>query len=87
MDRLRQPDLRHVWHGASATQDWLRDVLIDGEHVGAKEYQVTLGKPLHANVTGDAAHVVVPATMTFKLKGKPPSAEVFPGVRCSGPNP
>ena len=62
-------------------------MLIDGEHVGAKEYQVTLGKPLHANVTGDAAHVVVPATMTFKLKGKPPSAEVFPGVRCSGPNP
>lgn len=60
----------HVWHGASATRDWYRDVLIEGEHVGAKEYQVTLGKPLHANVTGDAAYVVVPATMTFKLQSK-----------------
>jgi hypothetical protein len=59
----------HVWHGPSASQDWYRDVLIEGEHQGAKHYHVTLGRPLHANVTGDAAYVVVPATMTFKLKG------------------
>jgi hypothetical protein len=45
-------------------------VLMEGEHLGAKEYQVTLGKPLHANVTGNAAYVVIPATMAFKLKGK-----------------
>jgi hypothetical protein len=31
---------------------------------------VTLGKPLHANITDGAAYVVVPATMTFKLKGQ-----------------
>jgi len=31
---------------------------------------VTLGKPLHANVTGDSAYVVVPANMTFKIHGK-----------------
>jgi hypothetical protein len=37
---------------------------------GASEYFVTLGAPLHANVTGDAAYVVVPATMTFKVNGK-----------------
>ena len=60
----------HVWHGPTATQDWYRDVLLEGEHQGAKDYHVTLGKPLHANVTGDAAYVVVPATMSFKLKGK-----------------
>jgi ketosteroid isomerase-like protein len=60
----------HVWHGPSATQDWYRVVLMEGEHLGAKEYQVTLGKPLHANVTGNAAYVVIPATMAFKLKGK-----------------
>lgn len=60
----------HVWHGPTATQDWYNDVLLEGEHLGANEYQVTLSKPLHANVTGDAAYVVVPATMTFKLKGK-----------------
>jgi ketosteroid isomerase-like protein len=60
----------HVWHGPSATQDWYRDVLIEGEHLGANDYQVTLGKPLHAQVTGDAAYVVVPATMTFKHNGR-----------------
>ena len=60
----------HVWHGATATQDWYKDVLAEGEHLGAKGYHVTLGKALHNNVTGDAAYVVVPATMTFELKGK-----------------
>jgi len=60
----------HVWHGPTATQDWHRDVLIEGEHAGATDYQVILDKALHANVTDDAAYVVVPATMTFKLKGK-----------------
>ena len=60
----------HVWHGPTATQDWYKDVLVEGEHLGAKDYHVTLGTPLHANVTGNAAYVVVPATMTFILKGK-----------------
>lgn len=60
----------HVWHGPSATQDWYKDVLTEGEHLGAKGYRVTLGKPLTANVTGDAAYVVVPATMSFRLKDK-----------------
>jgi ketosteroid isomerase-like protein len=60
----------HVWHGSEATQDWYKDVLIEGEHLGATGYHVVLGKPPHANVTGDAAYVVVPCTMTFKLKGK-----------------
>lgn len=60
----------HVWHGTSATRDWYRDVLAEGEHAGASDYFVTLGVPLHANVTGDAAYVVVPATMTFKVRGK-----------------
>jgi ketosteroid isomerase-like protein len=60
----------HIWHGPTATQDWYKDVLVEGEHLSAKGYHVTLGKPLHANVTGDSAYVVVPATMTFKLKGK-----------------
>ena len=60
----------HVWHGPTATQDWYKDVLAEGEHLGASDYHVTIGKPLHANVTGDAAYVVVPATMTFALKGR-----------------
>jgi ketosteroid isomerase-like protein len=32
---------------------------------------VKLAKPRHVDVTGDRAYVVVPATMTFKVHGKP----------------
>jgi ketosteroid isomerase-like protein len=60
----------HLWHGPTATLDWYRDVLVEGEHHGASEYHVTLGEPLHDHVTGDSAYVVVPATMTFKVRGK-----------------
>ena len=60
----------HVWQGPTATQDWYRDVLIEGSQHGASDYFITLGEPLHNNVTGDSAYVVVPATMTFKVHGK-----------------
>ena len=60
----------HVWQGPTASQDWYRDVLIEGERHGASDYFVTLAKPLHNNVTGDSAYVVVPATMTFRVRGQ-----------------
>jgi ketosteroid isomerase-like protein len=61
----------HVWQGPSATQDWYLDVLVEGkQHGGASGYFITLGEPLHNNVTGDSAYVVVPATMTFRLRGQ-----------------
>jgi hypothetical protein len=60
----------HLWQGPTATEDWYRDVLVEGEQHGASDYFVTLGEPLHNKVTGDSAYVVVPATMTFKLQGK-----------------
>lgn len=60
----------HVWHGPTATQDWYRDVLVEGEHLGAGDYFVELGEPRHASVTGDNAYVVVPTTMTFKVRGQ-----------------
>jgi hypothetical protein len=60
----------HVWLGPTACQDWYRDVLIEGEQHGATDYFVTLGEPLHNNTTGESAYVVVPATMTFKVKGQ-----------------
>jgi ketosteroid isomerase-like protein len=59
----------HLWLGATAARDWYRDVLVEGEQHGASDYHVTLGEPLHDNVTGDSAYVVVPATMTFKVRG------------------
>ena len=60
----------HVWQGPTATQDWYRDVLVEGKQHAASDYFITLGEPLHNNVTGDSAYVVVPATMTFKLRGE-----------------
>lgn len=59
----------HLWQGPSATRDWYRDVLIEGEQHGAAGYFVTLGEPVHNNVTGDSAYVVVPTTMTFTVRG------------------
>jgi hypothetical protein len=56
----------HVWQGPTAAEDWYRDVLIEGKQHGASDYFVTMGEPLHNNVTDDSAYVVVPATMTFK---------------------
>jgi ketosteroid isomerase-like protein len=60
----------HVWQGPTAAEDWWRDVLTEGEHLGASGYHIALGEPRHVDVTGDNAYVVVPATMTFDLKGK-----------------
>jgi hypothetical protein len=53
----------HVWHGPTVCQDWYRDVLIAAKHEDATDYFVTLGTPLHANVIGDSAYVVVPARL------------------------
>ena len=60
----------HLWQGPAATQDWYRDVLAEGEQHGASDYFIALGEPLHNNVTGESAYVVIPATMTFKLRGQ-----------------
>jgi hypothetical protein len=60
----------HLWQGPTAPQDWYRDVLIEGRQHDASDYFVTVGEPLHNNVTGDSAYVGVPATMTFKVAGK-----------------
>lgn len=60
----------HVWQGPTASQDWYRDVLTDSQKHGVTEIFVKLGQPLHNDITGDSAYVVVPATMTFKVQGQ-----------------
>jgi ketosteroid isomerase-like protein len=60
----------HVWQGPTGTQDWYRDVLVEGKQYGASDYFITLGEPLHNNVTGDSAYAVDPATMTVKVRGE-----------------
>jgi len=46
------------------------DVLTTTKREGATDFFVSLGEPLHADVTGDSAYIVVPATMSFKVRGK-----------------
>lgn len=59
----------HVWQGPTAAQDWYRDVLSEGKRHGASGYFVSVGEPLHNDITGDTAYVVLPATMTLDLNG------------------
>ncbi|KUI42734.1 hypothetical protein AU197_15955 [Mycobacterium sp. IS-1590] len=59
----------HVWQGASAAQDWYRDVIAESAHLGASDYVVGVGVPLHNSVSDDRAYLVLPATMTFSLRG------------------
>ena len=60
----------HVWHGPTAAQHWHRDVLINTKKEGTSDFFVAVGEPLHMEVAGDAAYVVVPATMKFRVHGK-----------------
>ena len=59
----------HIWYGSTAAEDWYRDVLVAAKREHATDYFVTLGEPLHANVTGDSAYVVLPASIKFKVGG------------------
>jgi ketosteroid isomerase-like protein len=60
----------HVLQGPTACQDWCEDVLEEGEQQGAEGYFIAFGEPSHVDVAGDSGYVVVPATMTFKLRGR-----------------
>lgn len=60
----------HVWQGPTAAEDWWKDVCAEGDHVGASGYRIVLGEPRHVDVKGESAYVVVPATMTFDLRGQ-----------------
>jgi hypothetical protein len=59
----------HAWHGPTATLDWYKDVMMESELLGATDYFVIIGDPLHNNAANDRAYIVAPATMRFDLKG------------------
>ena len=60
----------HEWHGAGACSKWMNDYLADARKNGMTEGKVILGTPLHVDVTGNRAYIVVPTSFTFKQKGK-----------------
>jgi hypothetical protein len=59
-----------VGKGPTAADDWYRDVLAEGQHLGASGYYIALEEPRHVDVTENHAYVVVPATMRFIVQGK-----------------
>jgi hypothetical protein len=65
----------HVWHGATAAAPGCLHYDKERRRIG---FFRAVGRPLHMDVTGDAAYVVVPATMKFKVHGKTDNA-----VGCS----
>jgi ketosteroid isomerase-like protein len=60
----------HEWHGAGACAKWMDDYDADAKKNGITDGSVTLGTPLHVDITADRAYVVVPANYKFKQNGK-----------------
>lgn len=60
----------HIWSGGNAFTAWSNDFASDAKAKGDTDPLVTTGKPLHVKVSGDRGYAVVPATFTFKEKGK-----------------
>jgi hypothetical protein len=59
-----------VWHGTGACATWMKDYDADAARRGITDGVVTLGTPLHVDVDGTRAYLVIPSTYAFKLKGK-----------------
>ncbi len=60
----------HHWLGATACADWANDFDAYNKKYGITQPFAKLGKPRHVDITADRAYVVVPATYTYKQKGK-----------------
>lgn len=60
----------HHWEGAGAFKAWAGDLEKSDKAAGISNEKVTLGKASRTVIDGDTAYVVVPATYTFKQKGK-----------------
>ena len=60
----------YAWQGATACADWAADFDTFNKKNGITDPVATIGKPRHVDVTGDRAYAVIPATYTYKEKGK-----------------
>jgi ketosteroid isomerase-like protein len=61
----------HVWRGPDAFQAWAADFDKTSKAAGDTDQRVTLGQPIRSEINGDTAYVVVPASYSYKEKGKP----------------
>ena len=78
----------YEWHGAGACAAWAKDFDADAKKNGITDGVVTLGTPLHVDVDGSHAYVVIPSTYAFKLKGKAvkETGSLFTFAMLKGPN-
>jgi ketosteroid isomerase-like protein len=60
----------HYWGGANVFDSWNNDFGKVAKAQGDTDPLVTTAKPLHVSVNGDRGYAVIPATYTFKEKGK-----------------
>lgn len=58
----------HAWMSCS---EWYKAFAAFSKEDGDSNAIVTLGTPVHVDVTGKLAYVVVPTTYAFKHRGKP----------------
>ena len=60
----------YYWAGASAFEDWQADLAKASAARGMSEEDANLGAPTRVEVSGDHAYAILPATHTFKMKGR-----------------
>jgi ketosteroid isomerase-like protein len=61
----------HEWQGARACSDWLNAFDAFDKTQGITDDHVTLHHPLHVEIAGDRAYIVVPADYSYERRGKP----------------
>ncbi len=60
----------YYWGGANAFENWQTDLAKASTARGMSEEDAMLGAPTRVEVSGDHAYAILPATHTFKMKGR-----------------
>jgi len=60
----------YYWAGANAFDRWQADLAKAGAARGMSEEDAALGAPTRVEISGDRAYAILPATHTFKMKGR-----------------
>jgi ketosteroid isomerase-like protein len=60
----------YYWGGAKAFESWQADLAKASAAKGMSEEDAELGAPTRVEVTDDHAYAILPATHTFKMKGR-----------------
>jgi hypothetical protein len=61
----------YAWEGADGCSRWIADYGTDATKNKITDGRVTLGQPLHVDVSADRAYIVVPVSYEYKQNGKP----------------